>query len=156
VAEYDLALLVHLLGVLLLFGGVVLAGVAFETARRRSRPSEVALLLGLARVGALLVTGGTVLVLGGGFWLADLTDQSGKAWLRIAFFLFCATLVLGALGGRRPRQARRLAARLAENEDGMTSELRGLLDDRASALANYASALLVLAILVLMVWRPGE
>jgi uncharacterized membrane protein len=151
---YDLALLVHLLGVLFFFGGNLLAGVAFEAARRRSRPSEVGLLLGLARVGVLVVGGGVVFVLGGGFWLADLTDQLGKKWLSSSLALFVAALVLGGIGGRRPKQARRLAARLAEERDEMTEELRMLLDDRLSALANYASTLLVLAILVLMVWRP--
>ena len=34
-------------------------------------------------------------------------------------------------------------------------ELRRLLDDRPALLANYGSAALVLAILVLMVWKPG-
>jgi len=45
----------HLLGALLFVSGLVLAGAAFEAARRRQRPSEIALLLGLTRVGVLLV-----------------------------------------------------------------------------------------------------
>jgi hypothetical protein len=49
------ALFFHILGALLLVAGIVLAGAAFEAARRRERPAEIVLLLGLARIGVLLV-----------------------------------------------------------------------------------------------------
>lgn len=39
----DVALFFHLLGALLFVAGIVLAGVAFEVARRRERPAEIAL-----------------------------------------------------------------------------------------------------------------
>lgn len=70
--------------------------------------------------------------------------------------LFVAALLLGALGGQRPKQARRLATKLAGDGDAVTPELRRLLDDRPSRIANYGSSLLVLVILVLMVWQPGR
>lgn len=156
VASYQIGLVVHLLGVLLFFGGALVAGVIFEAARRRSRPSEVALLLGATRVGAVLVAAGALLTLGGGLWLAEEVDQLGEAWLQLSLVLFVLALVLGALGGQRPKQARRLARRLAENGDAMSSELRRLLDDRLSLVMNYVSSALVLVILVLMVWQPGR
>lgn len=156
VASYQIGLVVHLLGVLLFFGGALVAGVIFEAARRRSRPSEVGLLLGVTRVGALLVAVGALLTLGGGLWLAEEVDQLGEAWLQLSLVLFVLALVLGALGGQRPKQARRLARRLAENGDAMSSELRRLLDDRLSLVMNYVSSALVLVILVLMVWQPGR
>jgi len=71
VTTYELVLVAHLLGALLFFGGALVAGVAFEVAARRERPSEIALLLGLARVGAVFVSFGAVLVLGAGLWLAS-------------------------------------------------------------------------------------
>ncbi len=49
------ALFFHLVGVFLLVAGLAVAGVAFEAARRRRSPAEVALLLGLTRIGVLLV-----------------------------------------------------------------------------------------------------
>lgn len=55
----------------------------------------------------------------------------------------------------RPRQARRLAARLAESGRGASPELYGLLADRASAATNYLAALMIMIIIALMVWRPG-
>lgn len=56
--------------------------------------------------------------------------------------------------GQRPKQARRLASRLAAEAAPASAELRALLDDRLSLAANYASAAVVLAILVLMVFKP--
>ncbi|MEX2583980.1 MAG: DUF2269 family protein [Gemmatimonadota bacterium] len=154
--SYELGLLVHLLGVLLFFGGALVAGIGFEVARRQDRPSEVALLLGVTRIGALLVVVGAVLVLGGGLWLAGQLDQFDEPWLLVSLGLFVFSLILGALGGQRPKRARRLAAQLAGEGDEMTADLRRLLDDRFSLAANYASSGLVLVILVLMVWQPGR
>ena len=63
-------------------------------------------------------------------------------------------LVLGGLGGHRPKQARKLATRLAAEQAPVSEELRALLDDRLSRAENYASLLVVLVILVLMVFKP--
>jgi uncharacterized membrane protein len=154
--SYEVGLLAHLLGALLFFGGALVAGVVYEAARRRERPSEVALLLGVTRIGAVLVGIGALLTLGGGLWLAGEIDQFGEAWLRLSLGLFVLALVLGGLGGQRPKRARRLAGRLAGDGDEMSPELRRLLADPLSLAANYASSGLVLVILVLMVWQPGR
>ena len=152
----DLALFLHLAGVLAFVAGIVVAGVAFETARRRERPEEIALLLGPARWGALLAVAGAALVLVCGLWLVGLHEEVGfgSAWLDASLALFVAAVLLGALGGRRPRQAREAAERLAREGASAGPELRALLDDPASRLANYAAAILLVAILALMVFRP--
>jgi uncharacterized membrane protein len=150
------ALFFHLLGAFLLVAGTVVAGVAFETARRRELPSEIALLLGLARVGAVLVMVGTLLVLGFGLWLVHLERWGyGAGWIDAALGLLAAALVLGGVGGQAPKRVRRLASQLAAADAPASDELRARLNDRAALVANYLSALLVLAILVLMVWKPG-
>jgi uncharacterized membrane protein len=145
----------HLLGALLFVSGIVLAGVAFEVARRRERPGEVALLLGMTRIGVLLVVAGGLLLLGFGLWLVELEGFGYDAgWVQEAIALFVVALLLGGVGGQRPKQARRLAAQLAEEGAPASAELRALLDDRLSLAANYASAAVVLAILALMVFKP--
>jgi hypothetical protein len=63
--------------------------------------------------------------------------------------------VVGAIGGQRPKRARLLAERLAAENEAAPVELRKLLDDRLSLALNYAAALLVVAALVIMVWKPG-
>src|SRR3954449_3905869 len=100
------ALFFHLLGAFSLVGGTIVAGVAFETARRRETPAEIALLLGLSRIGVLLVAMGSVLVLGFGLWLVSLGDWGyGAGWIDAALGLFVAAVVLGGIGGQRPQRA---------------------------------------------------
>lgn len=154
--RYELLLVAHILGAFLLFGGALVAGVLFEAAARRERPSEVALLLGLARVGAAVVLVGAALVLVAGLWLASDIDQLGETWVVVSLVLFVAALVLGAAGGQRPKRARRMASALAERGAEPSSELRRLVNDPWSRSANYASSALVVVILVLMVWQPGR
>lgn len=150
------ALLFHLLGAFLFVGGVIVAGVAFEAARRRHRPVEVALLLGLTRIGLLFVALGTLIVLPFGLWLVHLQRFGyGAGWVDAALALFIAVAVLGAIGGQRPKRARKLAARLARDGAEENDELRALLDDRVALALNYVSAVLVVAIVVLMVFKPG-
>lgn len=152
---YEFALLFHLLGALLFVAGIVVAGVAFEAARRRDRAAEIALLLGLTRIGVLLVAIGALLLLGFGLWLVHLGGFGyGAGWISAALALYVVALALGGLGGQRPKQARKLAARLAQEGEPVSGELRALLDDPVSLAANYASAAAVLAILVLMVFKP--
>jgi uncharacterized membrane protein len=154
-STYTFALFCHLLGVLLLTSGIVLAAVAFETARRRDDPAEIALILGLSRVGVLLVAPGGLLVLGFGLWLVHLGGFGFDAfWVSAALGLFVVALGLGAVGGQRPKQARLLATRLAAQDAPLDAQLRALLDDGMSRAANYLSALSLLAILALMVFKP--
>lgn len=145
----------HLLGALLFVAGIVLAGTAFEAARRRDRPSEIALLLGLTRIGVLLVAVGGLLLPIFGLWLVHLGRFGyGSDWVDAAIGLYVIVLVLGGLGGQRPKHARQLATRLAAEQAPVNEELRALLDDRLSRAENYASLLVVLVILVLMVFKP--
>jgi uncharacterized membrane protein len=150
------ALFFHLVGAFCLVGGATVAAAAFERARRRQRPSEIATLLGLARTGVLLVGAGSLLVLGFGLWLVHLHGYGyDTGWVDAALVLFAVALVLGAAGGRPAKRARLLAERLAERGEQASPELRRLLVDRFALFANYGSGAAVLAILVLMVWRPG-
>jgi uncharacterized membrane protein len=151
----DLALFLHLLGALLFVAGLVLAGVAFEAARRRERPSEIALLLGLTRIGVVLVGLGALLLLAFGLWLVRLEHLSYDAgWISTSIVLYIVALGLGAVGGQRPKQARHLAAGLAAEGAPASPQLRSLLNDPFSLAVNYGSGIVVLAILVLMVFKP--
>ena len=151
----DVALFFHLIGALLFVAGIVLAGVAFEFARRRDRPAEIALLVGLTRIGVVLVAVGGLLLPVFGLWLVDLGNFGyGSGWVDGAIALYVVVPVLGGLGGRRPKEARLLATRLAAKDGPMTNELRALLDNRISRAENYGSLLIVLAIVVLMVFKP--
>lgn len=154
-SKLEIALFFHLLGALLFVSGIVVAGVAFEAARRREQPAEIALLLGLTRVGVLLVVVGALDVLGFGLWLVDIERVGYDAgWIQAALGLYVIAVVLGGVGGQRPKQARRLAAQLATGGEPATPQLRALLNDRLSLATNYLAALTLLAILALMVFKP--
>jgi uncharacterized membrane protein len=153
---HDIALLLHFLGAFLLVAGMAVAGVAFEAARRRRTPSEIALLLGLARVGAAALAFGTLLALGCGLWLVHLDGfRYGAGWVTASIGLLAAALVLGALGGQRPKQARKLAVAESGRESA-SPKLGALLGDRRARALNYGSLLLIAAIVVLMVTKPGS
>lgn len=59
------------------------------------------------------------------------------------------------LAGSLPKRARKLAVRLAAEQTQTTPELRGLLDDHVARAADYLSALALIAIIVVMVVKPG-
>lgn len=152
---YRTALLLHLLGVVLFFSGVAVAAAGHAFAARRGRAREIALLLGLARAGVPPVALGLLLAVGSGFWLADLTGRSlGEPWLATSLALVAASALLGAAGGRKIRHARTLAERLAA-EGAESDELARAVRDRLALALNYAAAAAGIAVLVLMVWRPG-
>lgn len=153
---HSFVLLCHLLGALLFVAGFVLAGVLFELARRSERPQEIVVLLRATRFGVLLVALGGLMVPFFGLWLVHLDgfDYSAR-WIEMALGLYVAAMLLGGIGGQRPKRARILAVELAERGEEVSAELRALLDDRLSRALNYLSAALILAILVLMVYKPA-
>jgi uncharacterized membrane protein len=146
----EVALFLHLLGVVTLFAGMAVAAVGLTAARRRERTEEIALLLGLTRIGVILVAAGLLLAVACGFWLLGLTEfDLGDAWVATALGLVVLGAILGALGGRRPKKARLLAEHGAD-----PAELRRLLDDPLSLWLNVAAAAAYVAVLALMVWKP--
>ena len=154
---HDLALLVHLVGVVFLFSGMSIAGVLHTAARGQERPSQVALLLGLSRVGVLFVAAGGVFVLAGGFWLIGESDgfySLGDGWILAGLVLLLVAFVLGWLGGQQPKRTRLLAEQLARDVDAPNVELRELLDDPRSSTLNYAAAGAIFLAFVLMIWKP--
>jgi len=154
-SEYELALFLHLLGVVVMASGITVAAAAHAVARRRTVPGEVAAVLGLARVGVLLAGPGTLLVVGAGAWLTSVLEVGDAGWLHAAIAVLVVALVLGGLGGQTPKRARlRAEADAAAGATDVGGELRALLDDRRAQVLNHASAVLMLVVLALMVFKP--
>jgi hypothetical protein len=152
---YEWALFLHLAGAIAFFAGMTVAAVAEASARRRERPSEVAAVLGTARWGVLLVAAGLVLAVAAGFWLLAETAYGFDGWVQAALALVGVALVAGGIGGRGPKRARLLAARLAAERDEPSPELDAALRARAPAALNLIAAAAAVSVLVLMVWKPG-
>lgn len=152
---YELALFLHILSAFFLFAGAFAAAAAQEVARRRSDPAGIAGCLRVARIGALSVMPATVAVLAFGLWLMALGGYTfAEMWIANSLSLLVVAAVLGALGGRRPRQARELAERMAAGGGGEEARIRALLNDRTSLVLNYAATVAIVVALGLMVFKP--
>jgi uncharacterized membrane protein len=156
VSKYDWALFLHVTGAFLFLGGAVVAAVFSVAAMRRERPSEIAALLGLARWGVGAVSVGVLMALGFGLWLVDIVGYAwGSGWIVASLILWVLTNALGGIGGSRDKQTRLLAERLAVEDDTPSQELRARLRDPVSLALSWGSGLVGVAILALMIWKPG-
>ena len=152
----NVLLFFHLLGAFCFFSGGAVVGVLQLAAMQRERPSEIYAYLRLAPFGAALVGVGAGLTLGFGIALAAHEGLGASpAWIRVALALWVVAMLLGGYGGRTARHARHLAEKLATEGDAPSPELRALVSARGPLYASYASFLLLLAIVGLMVWQPG-
>lgn len=117
------------------FSGLVLAAATTGLAARRDHPREIAVLLSLARVGALMVVAGGIATLALGFWLVELTEREpSESWLSASVALLLATFVLGAIGGRPLKRARVLSANASA--DASSAEISELLRMPVARAAN--------------------
>ena len=103
-----------------------------------ARAADVAAVLALARIGAIVTGVGTLVLLAFGIWLVHLGHwRWGSAWISAALALLAAAAILGAFGGQWPKQARLLATRLAAEGREDDGELRRLLDHPLELALNY-------------------
>lgn len=147
----------HVIAAFLFVSGALMVGLVHTAALRRERPSEIALLLGLTRIGVVVVAAGAAGSLVLGIALVDhLPYRSiGDTWIAVSLGLWTASLALGAIGGRSARKARYLARRLADTGDAPNADLRRLLTEPVGLALNYGSLLAALAVLALMIWKPS-
>ena len=154
--KYDWLLLFHVVGAFLLFSGSVVAGLLHLAAIRRERPSEIGLLLGLIRPAVVAIGVGAFLTLALGLWLVDDAGYGyGDGWVIAAIVLWVVGNALGGAGGRPLGEAGERARQLAATGDEPNADLRRALVEPRILLLNYVSMAALIAILVLMVWKPG-
>jgi uncharacterized membrane protein len=158
VSTYDWLLFLHITGAFLLVGGVVVAGAFNIAAQFRQRPSEIALLLGLTRFAVVAIGIGAIATLIFGLWLVSEAPWGygyGQAWVIAAIVLWVVGNAMGGQGGNREKATRELAARLASEGDAPSAELRARLRDPLTLLLSYGSAVVIVAMVAIMVWKPG-
>ena len=146
---YEWAFFFHLVGAILFFAGLAVAAVEQATARRRTRPSEVALLLRIARWSVVMWAPGRRSSLGFGPRLVDITAHRFDGWVLASLALLALPLVAGAAGGQAPKRAPS-RARLASERDEASAEIDALLREPLSDALSWAAAAAAVAILVLM------
>jgi uncharacterized membrane protein len=156
VSRYDWLLFLHMTGAFLVIGGAVMAGVFNFSALRSERPSDVVLFFRFARVAVAAIGVGMVLTLGFGLWLVhDVGYGWGEAWIVLALVLWVLSNALGGIGGNREKKVRELAQRLTAEGDVPSAELSARLRDPVWLAVSWGSGIVVIAILALMIWKPG-
>ena len=76
-------------------------------------------------------------------------------WVIAAFVLLIVANALGGAGGKRDQATAKLARELAAAGDAPSPELKARVRDPISLTLSYGSGLVLIAILALMVWKPG-
>jgi uncharacterized membrane protein len=156
VNTYEWLLVFHVTGAFLLLGGAVIAAALNLVALRRYRPSEIALLFGLIRLAVAPIIVGAILLLVFGLWLVHEAGYGyGDGWVVTALVLFVLGNALGGIGGRRDEKTAARARELAAAGDAPSPELQALVRDPLSLVLSYGSGLIIVAVLAIMVWKPG-
>ena len=155
-STYQWLLVFHVTGAFLLLGGGAFAASLNLAALGRDKPSDIVLLFGLIRVAVVSIGVGALLAFVFGLWLVhDARYGYGDGWVVAALVLFIAANALGGIGGRRDERTARLARELAAAGDAPSAELRARVHDPISLALSYGSGLLLVAVLALMIWKPG-
>jgi uncharacterized membrane protein len=150
-------LMLHITAAFCLVGGSTEAGILNALAIRSERPSEAALLLRLIRYTLPLIFAGVLGTLLFGLWLwHDLGFGFGTGWIWAALVLWVVASALGGRGGRHQEQVREAAEREAAAGDTMSGELRARIRDPKALAVNYAAGAATIAVLVVMIWKPGS
>jgi uncharacterized membrane protein len=156
VSRYDWLLFLHVTGAFLVIGGAVMAGVFNLAALRSERPSDVVLLFRFARVAVAAIGVGMGLTLGFGLWLVHHVGYGwGQTWIVLALVFWVLSNALGGIGGKREKNVRKLAERLTAEGDAPSAELSAHLRDPVWLALSWGSGVVVIAILALMIWKPG-
>jgi uncharacterized membrane protein len=156
VNTYQWLLVFHVTGAFLLLGGGAIAAALNLSALRRDRPSEIVLLFGLIRIAVAAIVAGTLLAFVFGLWLVHEAGYGyGDGWVIAAIVLLIVGNAMGGIGGRRDERTARRARELAAAGDAPSPELNRLVRDPVSLALSYGSGVILIAILALMIWKPG-
>jgi uncharacterized membrane protein len=158
VSTYQWVLFLHLLSAFLLAGGALAYHILHFTLLQRERPSEIAELFGAGRIFSFAIQAGAMGTIIFGIWLAYIGEPDyglGQGWIIAAIVLWVVSSGLGAAGGKIYEGGQKLAAQLAAAGDAPSAELTAIIRSPRAAALTWASTLMVVAILVLMVFKPG-
>jgi uncharacterized membrane protein len=157
VSRYEWLLFFHVAGAFAVVAGLVLLTVAVIAAHRRERPSEVALVLGLARPNGPLFGGGGFVILVFGLWMVfdldgyDITD----GWILAGLGLWLLASFAGTRADQAYARVRKQAAQIAAEGDTPSSELSARLRDGRAVALHGLALLAILAAVFVMIFKPG-
>ena len=110
----------------------------------------------LASLAVVAIMIGTTLAFVFGLWLVHEAGYGYfDGWIVAAYVLLLAANAMGGAGGKRDERTAKLARELAASGDAPSAELQARVRDPISLALSYGSGLLLVALLAIMVWKPG-
>ena len=104
----------------------------------------------------VLVGLGGILTIVLGLWLVHRLGYGyGQLWIVASIVLWAASSAAGGIGGGRDKETRLLADRLAAEGDAPSVELAAKLRDPVTLALSWGAGVGFLAVLALMIWKPG-
>jgi uncharacterized membrane protein len=153
----DWILALHLLAAFVLVGAIVALWVVVLRVRAADRPTTiepplrmVPLLQPMTAIGGM----GTLVF---GVWLAISLDDYDPwdGWILASLVLWLVAAVSGETAGARYKRAGARAAELAKSGDAPDAELTAMARDSRGLAMHALASVAALAILILMIWKPG-
>jgi len=154
----DWILVLHLLAAFALVGAVTALWVVVLSARAADRASQVEPPLRLVPILAPMTSIGGAGTLVFGVWLAISLDayEVWDGWILASLALWLIAAGSGESAGARYKRAGERAAELVRaGTDGPDAELRAATRDGTTFALHVVASVAAVAILVLMIWKPG-
>jgi uncharacterized membrane protein len=155
---YDWLLALHVLAAFSLVAALVLYTVVIVFSRDLAVPSDVARMFRVSRTGDAAIAVGSIGTLVFGVWLAIDSDdyQVWDGWVIAALVLWALSMGTGSRTGAVYNAVRdRARALVAEGRDAPDSELSAMLRSTRGPAFHAANVVLILALLVVMIYKPG-
>jgi hypothetical protein len=159
---YDFVLLLHIVAVVVGFGAVALSGIYAAQAKARTGLAALAVVEVNSFVGWRIAQWFIYAVPILGFALLGLSDGAfgfGDLWIWLSIVLYLVGLAISHMVLRTAdREFRSVLARSSETVPNVSvADVPQLVAlDRRIAAASGALNLLVLVVLILMIWKPGN
>jgi uncharacterized membrane protein len=153
---YDWLLSLHVLSAFAWVAALVVYSVVIAAGWGLSLPSDVVRMFRITRVGDALIAVGMIGTIVFGIWLAIDEYEIWDGWIIAALVLWLASGAVGGRVGKVYNGARdRANALLAEGRDAPSPELSAMLRSQRGLVLHVVMVLLVLALLVIMIYKPG-
>jgi len=153
---YDWLLALHVLSAFAWIAALVIYSVLVAALWRTSLPSDVVRLFRVSRAGDALTAVGMIGTIVFGIWLALDEYEIWDGWIIAALALW---IVAAAIGGRTGATYKvvndRARSLVADGQDAPSSEFAALARSSRGLVLHVAGSLVTLAILVVMVYKPG-
>ena len=157
-STYDWLLFLHVLSAFAMIAGYVVFTGAIAAGRNIDRAEDATVLFRVVRPANWLAGIGTVGTIVLGIWLALYLDayEIWDGWILASLVLWAVATETGRREDLAYRRAREFARTLvAEGRTDSSTELRDLLRTRQGLLMHVLGSVAVLAILALMIFKPG-